>query len=280
ICILYCRGIEVPFVSKFRSERMEAICDLFSKSDYDVIFLEEVWSNSDFKKICDRLGHILPYSHYFHSGFIGSGVCIFSKFQIIETLFHRFQINGFPHKLQHGDWFGGKGMGMCQILVDGFKVNLYITHLHAEYSRTHDIYLAHRIAQSFEGSQFIKHTSQNCDFMILGGDLNIRTEDIGYKLFISIAGLADSWIDKKASKTICEGNTCDRKDNIFTALDAPDFPAGQRIDYLLYRNNKGYVSVEECDVLSHQVPDKHYRISDHEAVTATFKIQKSDSGGN
>ncbi|XP_050393103.1 putative neutral sphingomyelinase [Patella vulgata] len=273
VLTLNCWGIEVPIVCKYRHQRMLAIGNLLSNGEYDILFLQEVWSNSDYKLLSDKLGSSLPYSHYFHSGAIGSGLCIFSKFPIVETLFHRFQINGFPHKIQHGDWFGGKGVGLCKIQVEDFDINLYISHLHAEYSRTNDVYLSHRISQSFELSQFIKHTSQNCHVTIFGGDLNLQTDDLGYKIITSTALLADAWITKKSTKTE-KGFTCDRKENYFTS--ATDYPDGQRIDYLLYRYNNGYnVSVEECNVLYHQVPGQCYPISDHEPVVANFTIDKS-----
>jgi len=29
----------------------------------------------------------------------------------------------------HGDWFGGKGIGLCRINVKGFIVDVYTTHV-------------------------------------------------------------------------------------------------------------------------------------------------------
>lgn len=44
-------------------------------------------------------------------------------------------MNGYPHKVWHGDWFGGKGLGVCQIEFAGFDIHLFTSHYHAEYSR-------------------------------------------------------------------------------------------------------------------------------------------------
>ena len=63
------------------------------------------------------------------SGVIGSGVCVFSKCPILETFFHPFLLNGHVYKVQHFDWFGGKGIGLCKLLFNGFRVNLYATHV-------------------------------------------------------------------------------------------------------------------------------------------------------
>ena len=35
--------------------------------------------------------------------------------RINDVTFHEFGLNGYPHKLAHGDWFGGKGLGVGQI---------------------------------------------------------------------------------------------------------------------------------------------------------------------
>ena len=73
------------------------------------------------------------YSYIVHlilcSGMIGSGTCIFSKHSIIETFYQKYSVNGYAHKIQHGDWFGGKGVGLARILVGKLHVNVYVTHV-------------------------------------------------------------------------------------------------------------------------------------------------------
>lgn len=63
------------------------------------------------------------------SGVFGSGLCLLSKYPIVTTLFHAWSVNGYVHRIQHGDWFGGKGVGLCQILANGYPVNIYIAHV-------------------------------------------------------------------------------------------------------------------------------------------------------
>lgn len=72
------------------------------------------------------------YLHYFLSGVYGSGLCILSKYPITTTLFHVWAINGYIHRIQHGDWFGGKGVGLCKLSVHGYTVNFYIAHVRPE----------------------------------------------------------------------------------------------------------------------------------------------------
>ena len=54
---------------------------------------------------------------------------MFSKVPILETFQHRYALNGYPHKVFHGDWFGGKALCLCKIDFKGVKINVYSTHV-------------------------------------------------------------------------------------------------------------------------------------------------------
>jgi sphingomyelin phosphodiesterase 2 len=114
----------IPFVSKdkvkiqlknfhrlkknnFQDIRIDKIADHFSTSDYDILSLQEVWSEYDYQKIKSRVSCNYPYSHYYYSGMVGSGLCVFSKHKILSAFFHQWSVNGYFHKIQHGDFFGG-----------------------------------------------------------------------------------------------------------------------------------------------------------------------------
>jgi sphingomyelin phosphodiesterase 2 len=108
---------------------------------------------------------------------------------------------GFPHKIQHGDWFCGKLIGLCKILVHGqVVINVYNTHLHANYHHVipKDIYLGHRICQAYELIQFIESTSSadSTDLTLLLGDLNLRTTDLGFQLIQNILQLHDCFLQR------------------------------------------------------------------------------------
>lgn len=275
VLTLNCWGIPLPFVCKLQKERIYAIGDTISQQDFDIVLLQEVWDKTDYYCLKQKLNNKLPYSHYFFSGAGGSGVCVFSKNKILETFYHIFPLNGYAHKLFHGDWFGGKGVGLCRLLLHGLRVNLYCTHLHAEYTPHDDEYLAHRFSQAFEMSQFIKLTSNLdiCDVVILGGDLNLQPKDLGYKVIKSNSNLIDSWLVKHGENG---GQTCDCPTNSFvSAYSLAMDPKGKRIDYILYRGNKGFdVRVKTCEIEMGQIPGKDYNFSDHEAVLATLTVKK------
>lgn len=78
----------------------------------------------------DGLKIVLPFVlTWFCSGVAGSGVCILSRFPIHDVLFHQWPVNGYVHKLHHGDWFGGKGVGLCQIYYNDLLINVYTAHV-------------------------------------------------------------------------------------------------------------------------------------------------------
>ncbi|XP_041351604.1 putative neutral sphingomyelinase isoform X2 [Gigantopelta aegis] len=207
---------------------------------------------------------------------LGSGCCVFSKFPIRETMYYRFSLNGFAHKIWHGDWYAGKGVGLCKMVIDGLHINLYSSDTHTRYSRNFDEYAAHRVAQSFEISQFIKQTSEACDLVILAGDLNSEPSDLNYKLILTNGNLRDCWIDKEMTYSDAAGNTCALPYNNYTsAADKKEYPFGKRIDYIMYRANPGVkVFVEEASVIMGRILGTPFHYSKHESLKAVLRIEQ------
>lgn len=149
---------------------------------------------------------------------------MFSRHHIEEVFFHRFSLNGYPYKVQHSDWFAGKLVGLAVIHFHGLVINAYVTHvkwilnnlqffinwfffqLHANYSvnfllnQHSDEYLAHRIIQLFELSQFISKTGVQADVCLLLGDLNTLETEFGYKMLRNHAQLLDAYTEKNVKK--------------------------------------------------------------------------------
>lgn len=67
---------------------------------------------------------------------LGSGMCIMSRYPIIDIHYHSFILNGYLHMFMHGDWFGGKGIGMCRINANGYIIDVYTTHVSFFYVNT------------------------------------------------------------------------------------------------------------------------------------------------
>ena len=42
---------------------------------------------------------------------------------------YKFSLNGYMHNIHHGDWFGGKLVGLVTIKYHNININLYVTHV-------------------------------------------------------------------------------------------------------------------------------------------------------
>ncbi|KAG8450989.1 hypothetical protein GDO86_003317 [Hymenochirus boettgeri] len=262
------------FVSKKRKERLVLIRELLSQQDYDLALLQEIWSDKDYAELRHNLLKVFPHAHRFKSGVIGSGLCVFSRFPIIDCLQHQFSLNGFPYMVNHGDWFCGKAVGLVKVHAYGFTCHVYITHLHAEYCRENDFYQSHRILQSWELAQFIRHTSNNSEVVLLAGDLNMHPGDLGVKLVQALTGLKDAYTECSQYEGPPDGCTLLPSNPYVDIRELKDFPPGIRIDYIMYKSEPGIAVTCQLVTTGSRLSGSNTPISDHETVTATLKLQR------
>jgi len=262
------------------AERKVLIAEELAKGRYDIVSLQEIWSRGDFEFISQKIEDVLPYSHYFYSGIIGSGVCVFSRYPIIDAFTYRYSLNGYMYNITHGDWFGGKAAGYCLIDHPKQPIHFFSTHMHAEYNESRQ-YLPHRTVQSYQLSQFIQHLTQPTDTVIVCGDMNCEPSQLCYRVIKDVTGLVDAWDKHGKVKPGCCGNTSDVSHNTFsgdrnasnTLKGVPD--DGHRIDYIFYRSTQGSLECVDCEVTMGLVPGKNFSFSDHEAVAASFVVKES-----
>lgn len=255
-------------MSSDRAPRIEAICKELNGGQFDIVSLQEVWSQQDSERLQQGTANVLPYSHYFHSGVMGAGLLVLSKYPILGTLFHAWSVNGYFHRIQHADWFGGKGVGLCRILFGDQIVHLYNAHLHAEYDNDNDEYKTHRVIQAFDTAQFIEATRGNSVLQILAGDLNTQPQDISYKVLLYTSKMRDS-----CQSDTFRTNECGR--NSYTSPRAlTKNPLGIRIDHIFVRSADHIKAeiVEYTLPFPDRVPGQKFSYSDHEAVLATLKL--------
>ncbi|NXK65036.1 NSMA phosphodiesterase, partial [Sylvietta virens] len=267
----------VRYLSRRRQERVRLIGDTLCQEGFDLVLLQEVWSEQDYNDLKVKLAGCYPFSHYFRSGVIGSGLCVFSRFPILDTLLYQYSLNGYPYMVSGvgGTWHHGPGSRAgVGVGVTAPLLSLSLQ-LHAEYCRDKDAYLPHRLVQAWELAQFIRHTSKAADVVLLGGDLNMHPEDVGIRLLRGWTGLQDAF----AEATHFEGckNGCTLvPDNCFTdKSELLPFPLGIRIDYILYKAISSFtVKCEELKTTTGSAPGMDIPFSDHEAVMATLHIQR------
>lgn len=151
------RGLAV--VAKHREFRLKAIAKALQQENCDIITLQEVWVSKDFEFIQEAVKQTLPYTKYFYSGALGSGLAILSRFPIISTAYHRYALNGKPLKFLHGDYYVGKGVGSA--LVNHPTIGLleiFNTHLHAGYGPK-DQYKAHRATECWQLANILRNSA-------------------------------------------------------------------------------------------------------------------------
>ncbi|XP_033995338.1 sphingomyelin phosphodiesterase 2 [Trematomus bernacchii] len=269
---LNCWGIR--YLSKQCPQRYAMIGDMLCKEEHDIVLLQEVWSEKDYLSLKKKLACSHPHSHYFKSGVIGSGLAIFSIHRIHDTFLFRYSLNGYPYMAHHGDWFGGKAVGMAVLNIGSLTANVYVTHLHAEYCRDKDSYLPHRVVQAWELQQFIRHTSAGADMVILGGDLNMHPQDLGNRLLRSYTGLQDAYLETAKFDGCEDGMTLIADNPFINKKELCPFEKGIRIDYILF---KGSTKTDiYCDYMSTtkgSVPNHPFPYSDHEALTAGLRLE-------
>ncbi|XP_004468452.2 sphingomyelin phosphodiesterase 2 [Dasypus novemcinctus] len=266
----------IPYLSKHRADRMKRLGDFLNMESFDLALLQEVWSEQDFETLRQKLLPTYPAAHYFRSGLIGSGLCIFSKHPIQELTQHVYTLNGYPYMIQHGDWFCGKAVGLLVLHLSGLVVNAYVTHLLAEYSRQKDVYLTHRVAQAWELAQFIHHTSKRADVVLLCGDLNSHPKDLSCRLLKEWTGLRDAFLETRDFKGCEEGCTMVPQNCYVNKQELEPFPSGIRIDYVLYKAVSGfYISCKNLKTTTDHDPPGVTPLSDHEALMATLCVRHS-----
>uniref|UniRef100_T1PIX0 sphingomyelin phosphodiesterase n=1 Tax=Musca domestica TaxID=7370 RepID=T1PIX0_MUSDO len=248
---------------------MQHIGKELSSGKYDIVSLQEVWTEKDSMVLQELTKAILPYAHYFYSGVIGAGLLVLSKFPIVSTLFHSWTVNGYCHRIQHADWFGGKGVGMCRIRVGDRYVHLYNAHLHAEYDMDNDDYKTHRVIQAFDTAQFIEATRWDSDVQILAGDLNTKPKDISYKVLLHTSEMTDTCNSDSVATNECKHNSYTPKKVLGKN------PNGFRIDHIFVRSADSIKTeiLEYKLPLPHRVPGQKYSYSDHEAVQVRLLLR-------
>lgn len=267
----------IPGISKDREARIEAIIQqlVTGNEEYDFVFLQEVWSKADYHIIASKVNKLLPFSHTFYSGCMGSGLCVLSRSPITEVHFHRFALNGYPHKMLHGDWWGGKGVALCRTTRHGVPILLANTHFHAEYDPRNDEYVHHRLTQAFETSELIRFAKKSEEVLIFAGDFNCTPTDFAYRMVKFYAGLVDTYTDSPSKTPGSCGETNLTPANSYTNVKTLlTNPSGNRIDYIFYQASATHkVKTKLCDQpWPQRVPQRDFSFSDHEAVRAVLTL--------
>ncbi|CAG8583962.1 176_t:CDS:2 [Diversispora eburnea] len=276
---------------------MEAIADNLARSDYEIICLQEVWVYDNYELIRNKIKKRFPYARFYHSGVLGGGLAIFSRYPIVETNFHPYRLNGRPIQVNHGDWYVGKGIASAVVdhPVAGL-IEIFNTHTHAGYgSKATDVYLGHRISQGWDASNLMKISASR-------GRNVIAVNTLVYKLITQNGQMTDAWQSQHSSTPgsdsttsitqpqgglsgtdpnsaiVQKGVTSNSPINTWTKRSRKQSARdlGQRIDYIFYRKTSRFWCSGSRVVFVEKIPELNCSYSDHFGVEATFALVGRD----
>ncbi|KAG9314144.1 Endonuclease/exonuclease/phosphatase [Chiua virens] len=298
VATLNCWGLK--YISKDRHERIAAIANALSRSDYDIISLQEIWVEADYNQVRDKVSHRLPYTKLFHSGALGAGLAVFTKWPIIATSITPYSLNGEPTDVTGGDWYVGKAAGSVTILHPSLgELQLFNTHFHAkggdegaEYNRTH------RLVNAWEFAKVTRQAAALGRYVIATGDFNSIPTSLAMNIVRTHAGLDDSWaishtqippptgVITPMQGIIEYGVTADSPLNSYRD-SGPSGSAvvrmfqGKRLDYILFRqpsrisDNPDAPRLTCTDskvIFTDSIPGNTCSYSDHFGMEATLVI--------
>ncbi|WWD16616.1 hypothetical protein CI109_101044 [Kwoniella shandongensis] len=243
----------LAFISKDRHARIRAIAEYLASSNYDIVCLQELWVYKDYEIVREEILQNLPFSRFFHTGALGSGLAIFTRFPLIAAQALPYSLSGSPAQAIAGDFFVKKAAANIVILhpVLG-EVEIWNTHMHAAGEHPPDTRQAHRIAQSWQLANAIRSGAAKGRYILAMGDFNSQPWSVPVGILRHHANLSDSFLDvhpnannyasphPSAVDALSRyGMTCDSNLNTWSAdKNIPDNvqeQGGKRLDYIFYR---------------------------------------------
>jgi endonuclease/exonuclease/phosphatase family metal-dependent hydrolase len=169
----------LKWISSHREARLSAIAEKAAQLRPDIAAFQEAFVERDREVLAQKLsGPGLSHSQYFPSGLVGSGLFVVSRFPLESAGFVRFEENGRPEALQHGDWWAGKGLSLSTVtLPEGLRLYLGTTHFHARYGGSQ--YQSTQLAQATQLIPWARRVEATGSPALWMGDWNSRpTSDV------------------------------------------------------------------------------------------------------
>lgn len=208
-------------VSRDTEERMQAIAKRLPEFDADVIAFQEVWTLAS-RRALVRAGREAGYGFWWHND-RQSGLLMLSRIPVRALHFQPYTLNGLPHRLNHLDYYGNKGLVHLELVTESGPVSVIATHLHARHDADMD-YLGHRGGQVIELASSLAGVSHP---VVALGDFNLHEGSPHYVALTGLTGLEDAAVHLNRRENTIE------YDNPYR-LRGHD--PGRRIDYVFTRD--------------------------------------------
>ena len=272
---------------------MRGIARFLRRSDYDIIFIQELWTPEDYKMLRSsyRYGsqHGSPGSltcplmdaeelHFLHiSPLDCNGLTILSKHKILDTewVFYEDKVPALMETLVR------KGAMAVRMEIkrrgrSKLRLTAVNSHFSGWFSEQEQTYSYIRESQARSLLDFVMRLQSSSDLVIMAADLNSTPRSPAYSLLSShltdtlpmIIGDHQSWSP--------EHDTWGHVNNTWSGPSHPEsYRQRCRIDYIMYKARTGLkVKVSSYRTLGEDINIKHHRVSlsDHMWTEATLTI--------
>ncbi|MDP6980753.1 MAG: endonuclease/exonuclease/phosphatase family protein [Myxococcota bacterium] len=254
-------------LARHEGERMRAIAGTLPKLAPDLLAFQEVWTETSRDKLVAgaRAAGLQSIWHPQDMSDSG-GLLIASRFPLADVRFDAYRARGFPERIQHSDYWGGKGFIRARVDTPYGVLDFANTHLHANYAPpgTPDEYVGVRTAQLVQFAAGLRDARAP---LLAVGDFNLVESEDGYDVLRGLSGLQDvaTALDRREA-TARAGNPYRRK-----ARD------DSRIDYVFERPGEERrlvaKSIERVFDTPLQFGGEPGNYSDHAGLLATFEFE-------
>ena len=264
----------IPFAARDVQFRVSALGKALVEVGPDIVGFQELVVDHARETILDAARAMGLEWHYFRSNSVGSGLAILSRYRIQQTDFFLYRPRGKVQRLDHMDYYAGKGVGLIRVLTPEGLLDVYNTQTISKYGPDFmEEYKAYRVAQVLSMADWIHSQSMGIPVIALG-DFNMRPDNLEYRIVSDLGELRDSYVianpgDKGYTSTL---------DNIYR-IQRGDW-IEHRIDYIFFRNGEtSALNVISSDVVLRQMPGElngqARPYSDHYGVLTEFDFHSS-----
>jgi endonuclease/exonuclease/phosphatase family metal-dependent hydrolase len=181
----------VPLASRDVERRMGRVGARLPDLDVDLVAFQEVWTDAA-REILVAAGRAAGLDRAWHNpGTLGgSGLLVLSRRPFWGARFERFWLRGLPLRLQHGDYWGGKGFVRLRLETEAGPVVILDTHLHARYGPDHA--REYRGVRTGQAVQLAAALREDGEPVIALGDFNVREGSPEHAVLMGLAGWTDA----------------------------------------------------------------------------------------
>jgi endonuclease/exonuclease/phosphatase family metal-dependent hydrolase len=258
-------GLPAPFSDRL-TERMAAIGSRLQTLDADVVAFQEVWTGESRRGLISA-GRRAGFSEAWHNEarLGGSGLLVLTRLPILSEGFERFSVRGFAERLDHADYYGGKGFTRLRLRTADGPLTLIDTHLHARHSS--DMAHAYRPHRTAQIVQLASAAAKIEGPIIALGDFNFDEGQDEHAILTGLTGLRDVAIElDQREPTVWKGN----------AYRLERSKPGRRIDYVFVRDgvHQGLVARRLTRAFDEvfELPGGPASYSDHAGLLAEVEL--------